>query len=161
MLTGLPNRAFFYERTEEALARTAAGGSGCAVMLFDLDRFKEINDTMGHRSGDRVLIEVGPRVLEVLRAGDTLARLGGDEFCVLLPTISEETDAVRVAERIIAVLEAPFEMDGASLGIRQYGSRWRRRTGRRPTSCCSGPTWPCTWPRAPRPVWSCTAKNST
>ena len=117
MLTGLPNRAFFYERTEEALARTAAGGSGCAVMLFDLDRFKEINDTMGHRSGDRVLIEVGPRVLEVLRAGDTLARLGGDEFCVLLPTISEETDAVRVAERIIAVLEAPFEMDGASLGI--------------------------------------------
>ena len=86
-------------------------------MLFDLDRFKEINDTMGHRSGDRVLIEVGPRVLKVLRAGDTLARLGGDEFCVLLPTISEEADAVRVAERIIAVLEEPFEMDGASLGI--------------------------------------------
>ena len=117
MLTGLPNRALFYERTEETLTRRAADGSICAVMLFDLDRFKEINDTMGHRSGDAVLVEVGPRVKEVLRGGDTVARLGGDEFCVLLPNVSGSANAVQVAERIIAVLEQPFEMDGANLGI--------------------------------------------
>ena len=117
MLTGLPNRALFYERTEETLTRRAADGSICAVMLFDLDRFKEINDTMGHQYGDAVLVEVGPRVKEVLRGGDTVARLGGDEFCVLLPNVSGAANAVQVAERIIAVLEQPFEMDGANLGI--------------------------------------------
>jgi diguanylate cyclase (GGDEF)-like protein len=117
MLTGLPNRAYFYERTEEALARSSAEGRVSAVMLFDLDRFKEINDTMGHRYGDRVLIEVGPRVGAVLRGGDTLARLGGDEFCVLLPSVADEATAVQVAERIIAVLEEPFDVDGTLLGI--------------------------------------------
>ena len=85
MLTGLPNRALFYDRTDQVLARALVDGSATAVMLFDLDRFKEINDTMGHKYGDQVLTEVGPRVKSVLRAGDTLARLGGDEFCVLLP----------------------------------------------------------------------------
>jgi diguanylate cyclase (GGDEF)-like protein len=88
-----------------------------AVLLFDLDRFKEINDTMGHKYGDRVLIEVGPRVRTVLRVGDTLARLGGDEFCVLLPRVAGEPDAVRVAERIISVLEEPIDVDGHNLGI--------------------------------------------
>jgi diguanylate cyclase (GGDEF)-like protein len=116
MLTGLPNRAYFYERTDGALS-TAAEGSFAAVMLFDLDRFKEINDTMGHKYGDRVLIEVGPRVKTVLRSGDTLARLGGDEFCVLLPRVAGEADAVRVAERIINVLEEPFAVDDNNLGI--------------------------------------------
>lgn len=117
MLTGLPNRAYFYERTGEALESAAADGTLCAAMLFDLDRFKEINDTMGHKYGDRVLIEVGPRVRAVLRGGDTLARLGGDEFCVLLPDVGSAQDAVRVAERIIEVLEAPFVVDGVNLGI--------------------------------------------
>jgi diguanylate cyclase (GGDEF)-like protein len=117
MLTGLPNRAMFYDRTERVLARAALDGSSTAVMLFDLDRFKEINDTMGHNYGDRVLTEVGPRVTSVLRAGDTLARLGGDEFCVLLPNVSGESDAVQVANRIIAVLEFPFEVEGTILGV--------------------------------------------
>ena len=117
MLTGLPNRAMFYERTEEVLARAVVDGSSTAVMLFDLDRFKEINDTMGHNYGDRVLTEVGPRVTSVLRAGDTLARLGGDEFCVLLPKVGGEPDAMQVANRIIAVLEFPFDVDGTILGI--------------------------------------------
>ncbi len=116
-LTGLPNRAMFYDRTEEVLARADADGSSSAVMLFDLDRFKEINDTMGHNYGDRVLTEVGPRVTSVLRDGDTLARLGGDEFCVLLPRVHGESDAVQVANRIIAVLEFPFEVEGTILGI--------------------------------------------
>jgi diguanylate cyclase len=117
MLTGLPNRAFFYERTDSALERAADEGRCCAVMLFDLDRFKEINDTMGHKYGDRVLTEVGPRVRRVLRGHDTLARLGGDEFCVLLPGVSGQLEAVRVAERIIEVLEEPFDLDGIVLGI--------------------------------------------
>jgi diguanylate cyclase len=86
-------------------------------MLCDLDRFKEINDTMGHKYGDRVLTEVGPRVCTVLRGHDTLARLGGDEFCVLLPDVAGEQEAVRVAERIIGVLEEPFDLDGIVLGI--------------------------------------------
>jgi diguanylate cyclase (GGDEF)-like protein len=117
MLTGLPNRALFYDRTDQVLARALVDGSATAVMLFDLDRFKEINDTMGHKYGDQVLTEVGPRVKSVLRAGDTLARLGGDEFCVLLPQVSGEADAVRVADRIIAVLEFPFEVEGTVIGI--------------------------------------------
>jgi diguanylate cyclase (GGDEF)-like protein len=117
MLTGLPNRAFFYERTDSVLESTTAEGRCCAVMLFDLDRFKEINDTMGHKYGDRVLTEVGPRVRTVLRGHDTLARLGGDEFCVLLPDVAGEQEAVRVAERIIEVLEEPFDLDGIVLGI--------------------------------------------
>jgi diguanylate cyclase (GGDEF)-like protein len=117
MLTGLPNRAMFYDRTDGALVRAATDGSSTAVMLFDLDRFKEINDTMGHNYGDRVLTEVGPRVTSVLRAGDTLARLGGDEFCVLLPQVGGEADAVQVANRIIAVLEFPFDVEGTILGI--------------------------------------------
>ncbi len=117
MLTGLPNRAMFYDRTEAVLAGAVLDGSSTAVMLFDLDRFKEINDTMGHNYGDRVLTEVGPRVTSVLRAGDTLARLGGDEFCVLLPQVDGESDALQVANRIIAVLEFPFEVEGTILGI--------------------------------------------
>ena len=116
MLTGLPNRAFFYETTDQVLA--GADGGSSAVLLFDLDRFKEINDTMGHKYGDQVLIEVGPRVRTVLRAGDTLARLGGDEFCVLLPRIAGEAEVVKVAERIIRVLEEPFEVEGNISGYR-------------------------------------------
>jgi diguanylate cyclase (GGDEF)-like protein len=116
-LTGLPNRAFFYERTTRALEHAAHTNSFCAVMLFDLDRFKEINDSLGHKYGDRVLNEVGPRVQSVLRHGDSLARLGGDEFCVLLPGVSGNDHAVHVAERIMAVLEEPFDVDGTVLGI--------------------------------------------
>ncbi len=117
MLTGLPNRGYFYDRTAQVLEAAATQGVSCAVMLFDLDRFKEINDTMGHRYGDRVLIEVGPRVQSVLRDGDLLARLGGDEFCVLLPGVGDEHDPVRVAERIIETLEEPIQVDGVNLGI--------------------------------------------
>jgi diguanylate cyclase (GGDEF)-like protein len=117
LLTGLPNRGYFHDRANESLDESAVRGTYCAVMLFDLDRFKEINDTMGHQYGDRVLVEIGPRVKTVLRTGDILARLGGDEFCVLLPHIGGRRDAVRVAERIIEVLEVPFEIDGINLGI--------------------------------------------
>jgi diguanylate cyclase len=116
-LTGLPNRAFFYERTDRALREADFDGSQSAVMLFDLDRFKEINDTLGHRYGDRVLCEIGPRMKTVLRESDLLARLGGDEFSVLLPRVADMATAVDVGERVIARLEEPFEVDGMSLAI--------------------------------------------
>jgi diguanylate cyclase (GGDEF)-like protein len=117
MLTGLPNRLYFYDRTDDFLGHATDSDGFCAVMLFDLDRFKEINDTLGHKYGDFVLTEVGPRVRSVLRADDTLARLGGDEFCVLLPSVSGQEDAVHIADRIISVLEDPFEVNGNILGI--------------------------------------------
>lgn len=117
MLTGLPNRSCFYDRTEQAMRQGARDGSNSAVMLFDLDRFKEINDTLGHKYGDRVLTEVGPRIRQVLRDADTIARLGGDEFCVLLPRVDALSDALEVAERIIAILGLPIEIDGMVLGI--------------------------------------------
>ncbi len=88
-LTGLPNRAYFYEWTDEALEELTSTATAAAVLLFDLDRFKEINDTLGHQFGDRLLVEIGPRVRAVLRSRDLLARLGGDEFCVLLPDIDD------------------------------------------------------------------------
>jgi diguanylate cyclase (GGDEF)-like protein len=117
MLTGLPNRSCFYDRTEQAMRQGARDGTNSAVMLFDLDRFKEINDTLGHKYGDRVLTEVGPRIRRVLREADTVARLGGDEFCVLLPRVDALDYALEVAERIIAVLGEPLEIDGMVLGI--------------------------------------------
>jgi diguanylate cyclase (GGDEF)-like protein len=95
----------------------ARDGSNSAVMLFDLDRFKEINDTLGHKYGDRVLSEVGPRIHKILRDADTVARLGGDEFCVLLPRVDGLSDAFEVAQRIIAALGEPLEIDGMVLGI--------------------------------------------
>jgi diguanylate cyclase (GGDEF)-like protein len=117
MLTGLPNRSCFYDRTEQAMRQGARDGSKSAVMLFDLDRFKEINDTLGHKYGDRVLSHVGPRIQSVLREADTIARLGGDEFCVLLPRVEALSYAIEVADRIIAVLAEPIEIDGMVLGI--------------------------------------------
>jgi diguanylate cyclase (GGDEF)-like protein len=116
-LTGLPNRAYFYERTDEALRHASRDGSATAVLLFDLDRFKDINDALGHKYGDRVLREVGPRIRRSLRDGDTLARLGGDEFCVLLPRVNGVVAAVEVAERVMAILEEPFDLDGMTLAV--------------------------------------------
>jgi diguanylate cyclase (GGDEF)-like protein len=116
-LTGLPNKVYLYERTAEALDQAVANGTLCAIVLFDLDHFKDINDTMGHRYGDRLLTEIGPRVSAVLRDCDTLARLGGDEFCLLLPDVGEPEDAVKVARRIMAALDEPFDVDGLNLGI--------------------------------------------
>ena len=88
MLTGLPNRAYFSRGPKMRWRGEGDGQSSSAVMLFDLDRFKEINDTMGHKYGDQVLIEVGPRVRAVLRSGDTLARLGGDRVLRVVPHIA-------------------------------------------------------------------------
>ena len=116
-LTGLPNRACFYDRAEQALRAARRDDSATAVLLFDLDRFKEINDTLGHRYGDRVLRDIGPRIAPLLRETDTLARLGGDEFCVLLPRVGDLTAAVEIANRIAVALEEPFLVDDLSLVV--------------------------------------------
>jgi diguanylate cyclase (GGDEF)-like protein len=122
-LTGLPNRALFLDRVGHALARGERLGHEIAVLFVDLDRFKVVNDSLGHGAGDQLLVEVGDRLRGCLRQSDTIARLGGDEFTVLLEGASATSDAVTAAERILTTLRAPFTIEGqetyasASVGI--------------------------------------------
>ena len=116
-LTGLPNRALLRDRAEQAIAASRRSGSHVGLLLLDLDRFKEINDTLGHRYGDTLLKQVGPRLREHLRDTDTVARLGGDEFVVLLPELRSGVIAVEVAEKLVDVLQQPFLIDGAAVDV--------------------------------------------
>ena len=109
-LTGLPNRALLHDRLERAIAAGAPGESQ-ALLVLDLDRFREINDTFGHDYGDLVLKQMNPRLREALGGADTIARLGGDEFGLVL-TATDEQQAVQAARQIIACLAAPIEVDG-------------------------------------------------
>src|SRR5215211_3581910 len=111
LLTGLPNRALFMDRLEHALALTDRRGDKVAVLFTDLDNFKVINDSLGHKTGDQLLMAVAERLKACLRPGDTAARIGGDEFTVLLEEIDGLGDAVRVAERIAESLQSPFALD--------------------------------------------------
>jgi diguanylate cyclase (GGDEF)-like protein len=111
-LTDLPNRSLFADRLGHALARTRRGNRAVAVLLLDLDGFKEINDNYGHEAGDKVLIAVAQRLRGCLRPGDTVARLGGDEFTILLEDIASVSEATRVAERIESSLQTPFVVEG-------------------------------------------------
>jgi diguanylate cyclase (GGDEF)-like protein/PAS domain S-box-containing protein len=115
-LTGLPNRILLVERIEEALEEASRQSGTAAVLLLDLDRFKEINEALGHGVGDTLLKVVAKRLAEPLRPGDTLARLGGDEFAVLLPATSER-DARRIGRQLIEVLGIPFNVEGFSLEV--------------------------------------------
>jgi diguanylate cyclase (GGDEF)-like protein len=125
-LTGLPNRTLFHDRVNQAILAGHRTNEPLAVMIMDLDRFKEINDTLGHHNGDGLLKQLGPRIAHSLRESDTIARLGGDEFAVLLPTVQGEFGAPRVAEKIRKTLRKPFNLDGitleveASVGIAYY-----------------------------------------
>jgi diguanylate cyclase (GGDEF)-like protein len=122
-LTGLPNRRHFHRRVRDAIARARASGDGLALLLIDLDRFKELNDALGHHAGDVVLEQIGPRLRTVLRTDDELARLGGDEFAVLLRGAG---GVETVAERLGAALDEHFAVDGihvrigGSIGIALY-----------------------------------------
>lgn len=109
-LTGLPNRALFEDRFRQALLTAQRESTKLAILYFDLDRFKPVNDTYGHATGDLLLKEVASRVSASLRKSDTVARIGGDEFVVLLPSIAEEGDARTVAETILSCLNTPFEI---------------------------------------------------
>lgn len=125
-LTGLPNRLHFNQDLNQALAKAKRTRGKLAVMFLDLDRFKLINDTMGHSLGDLLLNVVAERIRETLREGDTLARQGGDEFLVLLPEICHEQDVVAVSDRILEVFSQPLILDGnevymsTSIGISLY-----------------------------------------
>ena len=117
-LTGLPNRTLLADRLTHALRTAKRDGKPLALLLLDLDRFKEVNDTLGHQVGDVLLCEAARRLATAVRGSDTIARLGGDEFAALLPAVTDLERARRVAKRIIAALEPPFEVvDGLSLEV--------------------------------------------
>lgn len=116
-LTDLPNRTLFADRVRQAIAVAERQGQSFAVMLLDLDRFKQINDTLGHATGDRLLQAIGPRLARALRKSDTLARLGGDEFAVLLPPAVDFDRAMASAERLTESLVDPIMIDGMSLDL--------------------------------------------
>ena len=128
-LTDLPNRVLLRDRVEQAINRAKRDGRAVAVMLLDLDRFKEVNDTMGHSSGDELLARVADKLSGLLRESDTIARLGGDEFVILLTDLergNEATAASSMAEKLLKTLTKPVTLDeqtvniGASIGIALY-----------------------------------------
>jgi diguanylate cyclase (GGDEF)-like protein len=116
-LTGLPNRTLLLDRAGQALAAAGRSGLAVAILMLDLDRFKEINDTLGHRYGDGLLTIVAQRLQEILRDTDTAVRLGGDEFAVLAVDLAGPEEARQVAERVQAALHQPFVVNDVTLDI--------------------------------------------
>ncbi|MCS0582763.1 EAL domain-containing protein [Massilia pinisoli] len=116
-LTGLPNRLLFHDRLQHAMVRAARDGRQLAVMFIDLDRFKTVNDTLGHHIGDELLKQVAGELAQCLRAGDTLARLGGDEFIVLLEDVDGASGARHVAEKLMRLFERPVVVSDYELFV--------------------------------------------
>ena len=117
VLTGLPNRNLFLDHLRLALALAQREGRQVAVLFLDLDRFKTINDSLGHASGDELLRTVADRLRACLRQGDTVARLGGDEFIILLPEVAAEQDAVRVAEKLLDRIRQPMVLQSREIVV--------------------------------------------
>ncbi|MDQ1724451.1 MAG: hypothetical protein QOG52_1479, partial [Frankiaceae bacterium] len=116
-LTGLPNRSLFHERVNAALHVSASGGADCAVVLIDLDRFKEVNDTLGHHNGDLLLKALASRLLASARPGDTVARLGGDEFALVLTDINSTNDVDVQLARLRAAIDREIQLVGLPLAV--------------------------------------------
>ncbi len=114
-LTGLPNRQWLLERTWSALEDAESIGTRSALVLIDLDRFRAVNDTLGHLAGDRLLLQIAERLRLALPRGAEAARLGGDEFAVLLPHTDSTTSAQQVARHLVAELSSPLDLDGLTL----------------------------------------------
>lgn len=125
-LTGLPNRALFQDRLAQGLEHAKRSGRSAAVLFMDLDRFKAVNDTLGHAAGDKLLKKAAARLKDCVRAGDTVGRFGGDEFGIMLLTLAEPAHAGLVAQKVIDAIAHPFDLDGhrtfiaASVGITLY-----------------------------------------
>jgi len=125
-LTGLPNRLFFTERLEQATSMAKRHTRELAILFIDLDRFKPINDSLGHATGDQVLCEIATRIKDTIRKEDVLARLGGDEFIVLMENLFDKTDAAILAKKILEALIEPIYINGhvlyvsGSIGISLY-----------------------------------------
>lgn len=124
MLTALPNRRMFRDRLEHEIGKAIRDGGSLALLFIDLDRFKEVNDTLGHEAGDQLLVQASKRISDCLRETDTVARLGGDEFTVILPNLSESAHVDTIAQALLDKLSEPFELQGeqrayvsASIGI--------------------------------------------
>jgi diguanylate cyclase (GGDEF)-like protein len=125
-LTGLSNRTLFADRLRQAISTAKRDNGHAALMFIDLDKFKPVNDELGHDIGDLLLKEVAHRLHNCVRESDTVSRIGGDEFVVLLPNVDAAEDAMHVAEKILYSLNLPFELAGnhinisASLGVAIY-----------------------------------------
>jgi diguanylate cyclase (GGDEF)-like protein/PAS domain S-box-containing protein len=127
-LTGLPNRLLFNDRLRQAMSRAKRDSRQFALLYLDLDKFKQVNDTLGHAAGDELLTSVAARIRQQVRESDTVARVGGDEFTVILPDLVRREEAEAVATKIIAALAAPFRLGnpkqganiGTSVGIAIY-----------------------------------------
>jgi diguanylate cyclase (GGDEF)-like protein len=116
-MTGLPNRTLFNDRLNVALARAKRNKEKLAVMMLDLDEFKIVNDTLGHKAGDRLLQVVGDRLKGALRESDTVSRIGGDEFMILLPSITYEKSVVDIAQKILCAFREPFRVGDHELHV--------------------------------------------
>jgi diguanylate cyclase (GGDEF)-like protein len=125
-LTGLPNRTLFHDRLGLAITHSCRSQGHLALLYLDIDDFKGVNDSFGHGSGDRVLVELAGRIRAAVRAEDTVARVGGDEFVVLLAQVTGAGDAARVAGKVLNAVRHPFRVDGhdvpiaASVGVSVY-----------------------------------------
>jgi diguanylate cyclase (GGDEF)-like protein len=116
-LTGLPNRRLFNDRLDVAIAYAQRNRHKLAMLLLDLDQFKDVNDTLGHSVGDKLLKAVSERLINILRKSDTVARMGGDEFMLMLPEMALEEDAAKVAAKILNAFQDPFVFEGYELRI--------------------------------------------
>jgi len=116
-LTGLPNRVLLNDRFTMALAQAHRNKHRLAIVAIDLDRFKSVNDTLGHQAGDDLLKGIAKRLKESVRSSDTVARMGGDEFLLLMPELHMTGDAIKIIEKIAAAFKEPFVIEGSRLNM--------------------------------------------